>query len=88
MQVEKKKKKKLDRPAWHATECENLLFFPYRFSIGLVLRGNILLNAGFVSLDLQFNVAKEPKLNLNSDVEFSVENMLCMQLSQPNDVFT
>lgn len=55
-------------------------------SVGLAIRGKILLNAGFVSLDLNFNVEKEPKLNLNTDVDFATENVLCMQLSQPNDV--
>lgn len=63
----------------------NLVFFRY-FSVGFVLRGKILVNAGFVTLDLNFNVEKEPKLNLNTDVDFSSENILCMQLSQPNDI--
>lgn len=57
------------------------------FSVGLVIRGSILLNAGFLSLDLQFGVEKEPKLVLNADSDFSDENLLCMQLRQPEDVF-
>lgn len=57
------------------------------FSVGLYIAGKILVNAGFVTLDLRFNLEKEPKLNLNSDVDFSSENILCMQLSQPDDVF-
>lgn len=64
-----------------------LSFFLDFQSVGLYLKGKILVNAGFVSLDLNFNVEKEPKLNLNTDVDFSSENVLCMQLSQPNDVF-
>lgn len=56
-------------------------------STGLYIDGKILVNAGFVTLDLNFNVEKEPKLNLNTDVDFSVENILCMQLSQPDDIF-
>lgn len=61
-------------------------FFP-SCSVGFVLNGTILVNAGFVTLDLNFSVEKEPKLNLNTDVDFSTENILCMQLSQPDDVF-
>lgn len=57
------------------------------FSVGLFIAGKILVNAGFVTLDLNFNLEKEPKLNLNTDVDFSSENILCMQLSQPDDVF-
>lgn len=64
-----------------------ITIFVLNSSVGLVMRGKILLNAGFVSLDLNFNVEKEPKLNLNTDVDFAVENVLCMQLSQPDDVF-
>lgn len=56
------------------------------YSVGLHVAGKILVNAGFVTLDLHFTLEKEPKLNLNTDVDFSSENLLCMQLSQPDDV--
>lgn len=68
-------------------ECEYLIELCSCFSVGLYIAGKILVNAGFVTLDLNFNLEKEPKLNLNTDVDFSSENILCMQLSQPNDVF-
>lgn len=56
------------------------------FSTGLAISGQILVNAGFVTLDSKFSVANEPKLNLRTDIDFATENILCMQLSQPNDV--
>lgn len=63
-----------------------LISISFFFSVGLYVAGKIVVNAGFVTLDLNFNLEKEPKLNLNTDVDFSSENLLCMQLSQPNDV--
>lgn len=61
-------------------------FFVSSCSTGLVISGKILVNAGFVTLDSKFIVTREPKLNLNTDIDFSAENLLCMQLSQPDDV--
>lgn len=55
-------------------------------STGFVIHGQIEVNAGFVTLDSMFSLEKEPKLNLNTDIDFSDENLLCMQLSQPEDI--
>lgn len=74
---------------WTNILCENPNFNNLTFlfySTGLAITGQILVNAGFVTLDSKFSVANEPKLNLRTDIDFSSENILCMQLSQPNDV--
>lgn len=55
------------------------------FSTGLAVTGQVLVNAGFVSLDTKFNVTTAPKLHLNAKIDFATENILCMQLSQPAD---
>lgn len=68
---------------WKMFDCDP----SFNSSVGLYIAGKILVNAAFVTLDIHFNLEKEPKLNLNTDVDFSSENILCMQLSQPNDVF-
>lgn len=59
-----------------------LNFFNF-YSSGLALIGSLNLNSGFASLTSKFTVNQEPKLILVSDIDFSSEILLCMQLSSP-----
>lgn len=58
--------------------------FLFTFSTGISIHGQILVNAGFVSLDGQFKVQNAPRLSIHTDVDFSGAPKLCMQVTQPN----
>lgn len=65
---------------------ESNIFISFLFSSGLSVGGKILVNAGFISLDSNFAVNSEPQLNVQTDIDFSKENIVCLKLSQPNNV--
>lgn len=44
------------------------------------------MDTSFVSLRDEFKITQEPKLDLETDIDFSGKIMLCMQLSQPVNV--
>lgn len=53
---------------------------------GIALTGELSLDTSFVSLNVKFEVNQEPKLHLSSDLDFSSDTSLCMQLMQPGSV--
>ncbi|XP_055640598.1 microsomal triacylglycerol transfer protein isoform X2 [Toxorhynchites rutilus septentrionalis] len=55
---------------------------------GIAVHGSLSLETSFVGLSVDFNMAQEPQLHLTSDLDFSSESALCMQLMQPNSVLT
>lgn len=55
---------------------------------GIAVTGSLSLDTSFVSLNVHFNVGQEPQLHLSSDLDFSSDNTLCMQLRQPDSVFS
>lgn len=54
--------------------------------MGIALTGSISSDTSFISLDMDFTITEEPKLQLLSDTDFSSDVKLCMQLSQPEIV--
>lgn len=56
--------------------------------MALAVSGRISLDTFFISLESEFTITQEPKLNLKSDIDFYTEIMLCMQLSQPETVLS
>lgn len=55
---------------------------------GIALTGSLSLDTSFVSLNVKFDVAQEPQLHLSSDLDFSSDVALCMQLMQSNSVLS
>ncbi|XP_062546976.1 microsomal triacylglycerol transfer protein [Armigeres subalbatus] len=55
---------------------------------GIAVTGSLTLDTSFVSLAVNFNVGQEPQLHLTSDLDFSSENRLCMQLKQTDSVLS
>ncbi|KAK6628420.1 hypothetical protein RUM43_002232 [Polyplax serrata] len=55
-------------------------------SAGISLRGGMRVDSSFARSTVDFNVATEMKLDLQSDLNFYGGNSLCMQLSQPEVV--
>lgn len=53
---------------------------------GIAVSGSLLLDTSFVSLNVNFEVNQEPQLHLSSDLDFSSDIALCMQLRQSNSV--
>lgn len=45
------------------------------------------IETGFIRTYLDFSASMEPKLQLNADIDFSSEVMLCMRLHQPDTIF-
>lgn len=58
----------------------------YIYSAGIFLQGIMRVDTSFVRSKIEFNVATEVKLNLQSDLNFYNEISLCMQLSQPDSL--
>lgn len=54
--------------------------------MGIALTGSISSATSFVSLNMDFTITEEPKLQLLSDTDFSSDVKLCMQLTQPEIV--
>ncbi len=54
--------------------------------MGIALTGSISSETNFISLNMDFTITEEPKLQLLSDSDFSSDVKLCMQLSQPEIV--
>lgn len=50
---------------------------------GVMIHGGTKVHTSFVQSKAEFTMAKEPKLKLSTDVEFSGPVSLCMRLSQP-----
>ncbi|XP_058815098.1 microsomal triacylglycerol transfer protein [Topomyia yanbarensis] len=55
---------------------------------GIAVTGRLSLDTTFVSLRVDFEVEQEPQLHLTSDLNFSSDPILCMQLMQPNSILT
>lgn len=55
---------------------------------GITVAGSLSLSTSFVSLTVDFNVGQEPQLHLTSDLDFSSDNRLCMQLKQADSVLS
>ncbi|XP_055547652.1 microsomal triacylglycerol transfer protein [Wyeomyia smithii] len=55
---------------------------------GIVVSGSVKLDTTFVSLDVCFVASQEPQLHLTSDLDFSSDPTLCMQVMQPNSVLS
>lgn len=55
---------------------------------GITVSGNLKLDTTFVSLDVNFVADQEPQLHLTSDLDFSSDPVLCMQVMQPNSVLS
>lgn len=53
-------------------------------SAGIAVEGVMSLETSFVNLKAVTTVTKEPKLQLQSDIDFANEPKLCIQLSQPD----
>ncbi|KAF2884917.1 hypothetical protein ILUMI_21251 [Ignelater luminosus] len=56
-------------------------------SAGIIILGLIRVDTSFVKSQVEFSVSLEPKLNLQTDIEFSSNVNLCMKLSQPDFMF-
>ncbi|XP_018321773.1 microsomal triglyceride transfer protein large subunit [Agrilus planipennis] len=54
-----------------------------RKSAGIVVEGFSVIDTDFVRSQAEFIVSIEPKLNLETDIDFYSEAKLCMKLSQP-----
>lgn len=54
---------------------------------GIAVSGSLSLDTSFVALNVHFDVGQEPQLHLSSDLDFSSDNRLCMQLKQTDTVF-
>nr|XP_019546142.2 LOW QUALITY PROTEIN: microsomal triglyceride transfer protein large subunit [Aedes albopictus] len=55
---------------------------------GIAVTGSLSLDTSFVSLSVNFNTGQEPQLHLTSDLDFSSDNRLCMQLKQTDSVLS
>lgn len=55
---------------------------------GIAVTGSLSLDTSFVSLSVTFNTGQEPQLHLTSDLDFSSDNRLCMQLKQTDSVLS
>lgn len=44
-------------------------------------------DTSFVKTFVDFNASLEPKLQLNADIDFSSDVMLCLRLNQPDALF-
>lgn len=55
---------------------------------GIAVIGSLALDTSFVSLTVNFDVNQEPQLHLTSDLDFSSDNRLCMQLKQTDSVLS
>ncbi|XP_055613152.1 microsomal triacylglycerol transfer protein [Uranotaenia lowii] len=53
---------------------------------GIAVSGSLSLESSFIALRLHFEVTQEPQLHLTSDLDFSGDNVLCMQLLQSNSI--
>ncbi|KAJ8915951.1 hypothetical protein NQ315_016627 [Exocentrus adspersus] len=56
-------------------------------SAGIVITGSIKIDTSFVKSQMEFSSSVEPKLNLQTNIDFSSNVHLCMRLSQPESVF-
>ncbi|XP_059617480.1 microsomal triacylglycerol transfer protein [Phlebotomus argentipes] len=54
--------------------------------IGFAVTGRVSIENDYAEIGNNFVVLQEPKLDLVSDIDFSSESIICMQLSQPNYV--
>ncbi|XP_058450990.1 microsomal triacylglycerol transfer protein [Malaya genurostris] len=52
----------------------------------IAVAGRLSLDTAFVSLAVDFDVRQEPQLHLTSDLDFSSDPVLCMQLMQPSSI--
>ncbi|EAT47026.1 AAEL001806-PA [Aedes aegypti] len=55
---------------------------------GIAVTGSISLDTSFISLTVNFNIGQEPQLHLTSDLDFSSDNRLCMQLKQTDSALS
>lgn len=56
------------------------------YSAGVLLNGVLRADTSFVQSQVEFSLNIEPKLNLASDIDFSSNVALCMQLQQPDTI--
>ncbi|XP_019876158.1 microsomal triacylglycerol transfer protein [Aethina tumida] len=56
-------------------------------SAGILLVGSTKVDTAFVKSQVEFTASIEPKLNLQTDIDFSSKMNLCMRLTQPETVF-
>ncbi|KAJ8943235.1 hypothetical protein NQ318_009926 [Aromia moschata] len=56
-------------------------------SAGIVVTGAIKIDSSFVKSQVEFSASIEPKLTLQTDIDFSSNVHLCMRLTQPDSVF-
>ncbi|KAJ8941576.1 hypothetical protein NQ314_010350 [Rhamnusium bicolor] len=54
---------------------------------GIVLIGLIKIDTSFVKSQVEFSASIEPKLTLQTDIDFSSNVHLCMRLAQPDSIF-
>lgn len=52
-----------------------------------MLSGTVKVDTGFIRTFVDFSGSLEPKLQLNADIDFSSDVMLCLRLQQPEVVF-
>ena len=56
------------------------------FRAGISVTGLMRVDTAFVRNQIEYNVATEPTLSLTSNVDFSSNVALCMQLKQPDTI--
>ncbi|KAJ8979263.1 hypothetical protein NQ317_012733 [Molorchus minor] len=56
-------------------------------SAGIAIMGTTKVDSYFVKTEIEFGASIEPKLNLQTDIDFSSNVHLCMRLTQPETVF-
>lgn len=54
--------------------------------IGFALTGKVSISNEYAEVANVFEMLQEPKLDLVSDIDFSGDPLLCMQLTQPNSI--
>ncbi|XP_018566345.1 microsomal triglyceride transfer protein large subunit [Anoplophora glabripennis] len=56
-------------------------------SAGIVVMGSIKIDTSFVKSQIEFNTSIEPKLNFQTNIDFSSNVHLCIRLTQPDSLF-
>lgn len=61
--------------------------FVLRFRAGIVMFGLLRVDTSFVQSKVEFTMSTEPKLDLESDIEFASGVAVCLRLTQPTTIF-
>lgn len=57
------------------------------FSAGIIIAGLIKVDTSFVKSQIEYNLSIEPKLKLQTDIDFYSNVNLCMRLVQPDSIY-